>query len=83
MAITSPGMTVRIASTQARKQRSNACGCTTLNTRPTVSYEGIPLGSAKHCSNQGRLVRPNSAISVQPLAPHSTPAMAVTIRSIS
>ena len=44
-----------------------------LNTRPKVSWDGMPLGSRKNRLNHSRRALPNSSISTQLSAPQITP----------
>src|SRR4030067_206811 len=52
------------------------------NTRPKVSWEGMPLGSSKNCFNHSCFVSPNNSMSSQVSAPHITAHMAMAMMSI-
>src|SRR6266446_2540573 len=72
IATTSLGLSSTICLTHLRNDSSNAAGCSNAKTRPNVSWLGIPCGNSKYCLNQFSRDSPNSSISVNSSAPHST-----------
>src|SRR5919197_1886930 len=62
--------------------RSKACGSSMRNTRLKVSWLGSPCFSVKIGVNRYALVRANSAMSVQCVAPHSVANRAMNSTSL-
>src|SRR5262245_43954440 len=65
---------------QRRKQDWKWCGSIRARTRPMVSWEGMPLGSARNVLSQSYLSLPYCSISTGPSAPQiSAQIVSVTI----
>ena len=81
MATTSPWVNSATDCTQFMKQAPNWSGSSRPNTRPKVSWDGMPWGSRKNRLNHSRRALPNSSISTQLSAPQITPQMVMTMLS--
>ena len=57
------------------KHAPNCSGSRRLNTRPKVSWEGMPLGSLRNLLSHSSLAWPNSSTSTQLSAPQITAQM--------
>ena len=83
MATTSPWASWLTGCTHWVKQAANRSGSSIPNTRPKVSWDGMPLGSFRNRSNHSRLAFPNSSISPQLSAPQTTAHRVITMMSKS
>src|SRR2546430_6508579 len=75
---TTPCSSLANSARNRRNTGSNACGSSSLNIRLKVSWLGMPCSSRRNWRNRASLAQPNSAMSAQLSAPHSTAANAMT-----
>ena len=69
------------AAVQLTKHCSNSTGSSLANTRPNVSWLGMPLGNARNVFSQSCLHRPKYATSLQFSAPQITARIAMATMS--